>query len=105
MPAGGSKPEYIEEMKKLIEKGADVNASDCSGETLIYIASKRDYLVVVILLLKSGADPDKPCNGKTAIDIATLYGHGEVVQLLKIGVLSHPTLMSSYFNEPSTGFR
>ncbi len=55
----------------LVERGADLNASNAHGVTALMIASARGNIPMIGLLLEAGADPAlKSDAGKTAIDIA-----------------------------------
>ncbi|KAF2968452.1 hypothetical protein GQX73_g5073 [Xylaria multiplex] len=66
-----------------LDRGAEVDASDTSGQTVLIIASARGYDTVVKLLLNSGAEVnalDK--SGRTALMIASTYGYDAVVKLL-----------------------
>lgn len=55
----------------LVERGANVNASNAHRVTALMIASARGNIPMLGLLLEAGADPNlKSDAGKTAIDIA-----------------------------------
>lgn len=45
----------VEELKLLIEKGADVNAVTISGETALMMATKKNNKEIAELLIKAGA--------------------------------------------------
>jgi hypothetical protein len=71
-------------VKKLLEKGADVNAVNKDGETALMWASDKGHTEVAKLLIEKGADvnvADK--SGTTALIWASLAGHTEIVKLLK----------------------
>ncbi|MFH1882065.1 MAG: ankyrin repeat domain-containing protein [Planctomycetota bacterium] len=73
-----------EELKKLIEKGTDVNAKDSSGQTALHYAAREGYKEIIELLLENGADVNirvKYYNLTTA-EIAMNNNHNKVVELL-----------------------
>ncbi len=62
---------YVEIVRMLLEKGADVNAQKNDGETALMIAIQYGRAEIANLLLKKGADIyAKNCNGKTIFDFA-----------------------------------
>ena len=71
------------EVKKLIEAGADVNAQNNEGWTVLMLASYFGHPEVAKLLVESGADVNAQNNeGVTALILALEGGHPEVAQLL-----------------------
>lgn len=77
----------VEDMKVLIDAGANVNAVGDMGHTPLHQAAMRGQVESVRLLLRSGAGPDiKNEYGQTAVDVAALGGHDEVLKALK----AHP---------------
>jgi ankyrin repeat protein len=80
----------------LLERGADVNAKDCTtknlGETPLISASRGGYAGIVQMLLDHGADPDLgsagelidlgDARGGTPLAYACRLGHVEIVKLL-----------------------
>ncbi|ODN95272.1 hypothetical protein L198_04662 [Cryptococcus wingfieldii CBS 7118] len=94
--SGGS----LSVVRMLIEQGADVNAprlprrySDgkkgtapsvgTAGSTPLHFAAANGHAPVVQMLLACGADPSKPDkNGHTALDLAELSNHDQVVNVL-----------------------
>lgn len=61
---------HIEVIKLLLEKGADIEAADSNGRTLLYRASLNGHDKVVKLLLEKGAD----MNTKDSDGWTPLYG-------------------------------
>jgi len=78
----------------LLERGADIEATDRFGVTALMAASSNGHLQTVQRLIKAGADLAARCQvssggrdgGDTALHFASLHGHPLVVQtLLKAG--------------------
>jgi ankyrin repeat protein len=73
----------IELVKSLLAKGANVNARDRRGQTVLHIAASHGHKVLVELLLAKGADiAAKGPAGGTALHGASRFGHRDVVELL-----------------------
>jgi ankyrin repeat protein len=76
------------EVKRLLDKGANVNAKRDNGVTALMGASIEGHQEVVELLLAKGADVDAKVyffghsSGATACDLASEKGHKEIVKLL-----------------------
>lgn len=71
----------LDEAKKALDKGADVNHVSEKGSTALMIASMNGHLEVVKLLVSKGADVNKITNTSALVSAATL-GHYEVVKYL-----------------------
>ena len=72
-----------EEMRSLIEQGADPNASDRHGNTALHIASKYESQAAVKLLLPLIHDLNTGNQwGYTALQYAAEHGHIEIMRLL-----------------------
>jgi len=73
----------IEEIKRLLNGGANVNAEDEYGNTALMKAAELGYLEILKLLLDSGAEVNAKdeCHG-TALIRASKMGRLEVVRLL-----------------------
>jgi ankyrin repeat protein len=74
-------------MEYLIEHGADVNAiiSSIGGGTALFGAADVGHVEAVKFLLKNNADRSiKNSRGKTALDLAEMRNHKEVVRLLSV---------------------
>jgi len=69
-------------LKLLIKIGANVNAKDSYGYTPLLYASRYNKLEVVKLLLKAGADINVRNKGDTALILAFINGHEEIVDIL-----------------------
>jgi len=73
----------IEEVKKLISNGADLNWSDSNGRTPLLIAAKEGTVTVLKLLVEAGANVNQASTkGHTALYKAAKYGNLEIVKLL-----------------------
>ena len=74
----------LEITKRLIAKGAVVNAQNRTGETALMYAAWRGYSEIVQLLLKNRADATlKNRQGDTALMLAESRGHLAIVQMLQ----------------------
>ena len=63
---------YTNDVKSLIDNGADVNARNNSGQTALMGASWMDHTEIVELLLENGADVNAKSNdGQTALMIVS----------------------------------
>ena len=66
-----------------LDKGADINAKDEFGYTLLYLAASRGHKEIVKLLIAAGADVNaKSEDGWTPLHNATGQGYKEIVELL-----------------------
>ncbi len=74
----------IDEIAVLANAGADVNAAGDLGNTPLHQAAMAGRIASVQKLLELGGDPKLENEfGQTALDVAGLGGHTEVVGLLK----------------------
>ncbi|KAK9829876.1 hypothetical protein WJX72_008372 [[Myrmecia] bisecta] len=74
---------YLEDVKQLVESGADIKSRDKNGVSTLHFACGQGRLEVVVFLWQRGAaldweDPD----GHTLLHMATLGGHKDVVDFL-----------------------
>jgi ankyrin repeat protein len=72
-------------IKLLLDRGADVNAKDPAGRTILMLAACSDALPVetVKTLIERGADVNaKSATGETALDLAKQRGETTIVDLL-----------------------
>ena len=74
----------LEQLKKAINEGADINAARDDGATPLYVAAKNGHSEVVQhLLAKGGIDVNEADNdGVTPLYAAAQEGHSEVVKHL-----------------------
>ena len=84
-------------MKFLLRCGADAERMITRGETPLLLAAWLGYADVVEQLLDHGADPERvmpsgKAKGKTALQVAIIKGHGDVVDLLKKEEPSSPSV-------------
>ena len=67
----------------LVDKNANVNARDASGETALMVAAERGNAAVLKLLVQKGADPSaRDLLGRTAYDTAFSAHKVEAAQFL-----------------------
>ena len=73
----------IDNVKTLLESGAQVNLQDNRGFTALHRASEMGLVDMVKILLRNGADISIPAEGKhTALSLATMTKQDEVITLL-----------------------
>lgn len=75
---------YYDMMKYLVSVGADVNAKDNGGGTVLHLMAMRGSLDIVKYFVSEGVDVNtKNKGGKTAEDIARVDGRTEIADYLK----------------------
>lgn len=73
----------LDDVKKFIKKGADVNTKTFEGVTPLMYASQKGHLEVVEFLLEKKADPElKPLDGISALHGAVMFNNLGVAELL-----------------------
>lgn len=73
----------LDEIKTMLQQGADVNQPDEDGTTPIQVAAKAGDLDIFSHLLNAGAAVDTPDNkGRTALTEASKRGHADIVRML-----------------------
>ena len=73
----------MQQVKKAIQSGADVNAKDEDGACPLGLAAGHGHVNIVRTLIKAGADIDwEAPRGQTALHVAALSRHTEVVRTL-----------------------
>lgn len=73
----------IGHMTQLISQGAQVNASNGSGESALHAAASQGRSAAVSILLQKGANPNaKTTGGWTPLHTAARFRHAQVVRLL-----------------------
>ena len=73
----------VKAVSEVIEAGADVNATDGDGHTVLHEAARLGHLEMVMALLQAGADINVIDNFEcTALRLAIGEGHVEVVIVL-----------------------
>ncbi|KAJ5931664.1 hypothetical protein N7516_006153 [Penicillium verrucosum] len=78
-----SKGGFLDIVQLLIQKGADIGASNSFRETSLYIACENGHIEVVRLLLDKGADVHHPNQfGWTPVNTASDEGFSDIVLLL-----------------------
>ena len=74
----------VEEVRRLIDGGADVAAKGAHGETALHHAARNGRAGAVRMLRDAGANvAAKNGAGKTALDFAALGGHAVVARVLR----------------------
>ena len=74
----------LDDVRRLIANGEDVNATSAEGVTALMVAAAANQVAVVNALLESGADARmKTASGKTAAFFASGKGNTEVASILE----------------------
>ncbi|XP_036428016.1 LOW QUALITY PROTEIN: protein phosphatase 1 regulatory subunit 16A [Colossoma macropomum] len=80
---GTKEREMLADIRALIERGADLNAADEQGATLLHIAAANGYLSVGELLLEQRVRvEEKDSDGWTPLHAAACWGQLHMVELL-----------------------
>ena len=74
----------INEVKKLVANGVNLNEADYDGRTCGHLAASEGHLEVVNFLIKKGVDFKlKDRWGYTPLDDSIRHGHPKIVELIK----------------------
>ena len=77
------KDEALATIENCLRKGADINAKDKDGYTILIRATQNIKINIVHFLLRKGADVNaKNTIGNTPLHIAGFLGNAEIIQLL-----------------------
>ncbi|KAL6097952.1 ppp1r16a [Pungitius sinensis] len=80
---GAKEGTMLADIRALVQSGADLNAQDANGATLLHIASANGYVSVAELLLEhSAAVEGKDSDGWTPLHAASCWGQIQMVELL-----------------------
>ncbi len=72
------------QLEALLQSGADVNACDDHGVTVLMCAASQGHLEIIRTLLAHGADLHaQDHEGHTALQFAEMFGHTEATDLLR----------------------
>ncbi|KAK5877467.1 hypothetical protein CesoFtcFv8_024969 [Champsocephalus esox] len=84
MNAGGAKEKaMLADIQALVQNGADLNAQDANGTTLLHIASANGYVSVAELLVEHRAQMEaRDSDGWTPLHAASCWGQIQMVELL-----------------------
>jgi ankyrin repeat protein len=84
LAASSGGPHAAENIRTLLDHGADVNASNGFGNTALMLAAEKGHAEAVALLLQRGADVDATNNrGRTALQMAAKHGRAGIAGMLK----------------------
>ena len=73
----------LQDVKQLLDQGADANAKDSQGWPALQLATKRGDIEIVRLLLEKGAEVNTGNSwGVTSLDSAAYRGYADIVKLL-----------------------
>uniref|UniRef100_A0AAQ5X9C3 Protein phosphatase 1, regulatory subunit 16A n=1 Tax=Amphiprion ocellaris TaxID=80972 RepID=A0AAQ5X9C3_AMPOC len=80
---GAKETAMVADIRALVQSGADLNAQDNNGATLLHIASANGYVSVAELLLENSAQVEvKDSDGWTPLHAASCWGQIQMVELL-----------------------
>jgi len=73
----------LDEVKRTISRGADVNGRNNRGQTPLHMAASRGHKEMVEILIENGADINATDNnGRTPLHVAVSHNHKDVSELL-----------------------
>lgn len=80
---GAKEKTMLADLKAMVQNGADLNAQDDNGTTLLHIASANGYTTVAEQLLEHSAQLEvKDSDGWTPLHAASCWGQIQMVELL-----------------------
>lgn len=83
----------IDEVRALVEAGANINAAGEMGATPLHNAVSSGNIEVVRCIFDHGGSTDKKIElGHTPVDIANLYSRDRIIRLLESNLLCHEVL-------------
>ncbi len=75
-----------DEVRRLLDAGADVNFRDDHGRTALQVAAREGHAAIANVLVSNGASVSIPdANGSSALLYAATNGHAEILRLLLDG--------------------
>lgn len=83
-------PGHIAVVELLLAAGADINAKNKQGETMLYSASAGNHMDVIQILIDAGIDVNsKSTESNTALMLAASEGHSKIVKVLLAAGADH----------------
>jgi len=91
-------------LKKFIDKGLDLDPTDCLGDTPLIAAAEFNNMIAGTMLLSRGADINAQSlmTAETALHVATAKGHAQMVEIL-LCAGANPNVKDSMGNTPLMG--
>ena len=69
-------------VQALLDAGAIVEIEDFSEETPLHVSVNKGYFHIARMLIRAGANPNKPCMSTTPLHLATIHGYTRLMKLL-----------------------
>jgi hypothetical protein len=73
----------MDKVQLLLKSGAQINTQDNRGFTALHRAAERGHIEIVKFLLSNGADKSIAVQEHTALSLASMMNHNEIVALLQ----------------------